>query len=84
MPTFKLDTKLEANEIFKKMKISQIFIDAELDLVTADKPLGMVQQYILSVNKNKYLGISNIVHKAAVEVTANGTEGAAATGKQFK
>jgi len=41
MPTFKLDTKLEANEIFKKMKISQIFIDAELDLVTADKPLGM-------------------------------------------
>ena len=40
MPTFKLDTKLEANEIFKKMKISQIFIDAELDLVTADKPLG--------------------------------------------
>jgi len=67
MPTFKLDSKLEANEIFQKMEISQIFIDAELDLVTADKPLG----------------ISNIVHKAAVEVTANGTEGAAATGVEI-
>merc|ERR1712024_32273 len=40
MPSFKLDTKLEANEIFQKMKVSQIFINAELDLVTADKPLG--------------------------------------------
>ena len=41
IPTFQLDSKLEANEIFQKMHISQIFIDAELDLVTTDKPLGI-------------------------------------------
>ena len=66
MPPFKITSKVKAKEVFQKLNVKQLFTEtAELDLITDKKPIG----------------ISGISHESVIEVNANGTEGAAATGK---
>ena len=69
MPPFKVKSKVNAKEIFQKLNVYQLFTEtAELDLITDDTPIG----------------ISGISHESVIEVTVNGTEGAAATGMEKK
>jgi len=68
MPPFKITSKVKAKEVFKKLNVKQLFTEtAELDLITDKKPIG----------------ISGISHESVIEVNANGTEGAAATGVEI-
>lgn len=69
MPPFKVKSKVNAKEIFQQLNVYQLFTEtAELDLITDDTPIG----------------ISGISHESVIEVTVNGTEGAAATGMEKK
>merc|ERR1711868_239535 len=68
MPPFKVKSKVNAKEIFQQLNVYQLFTEtAELDLITDDTPIG----------------ISGISHESIIEVTVNGTEGAAATGVEI-
>jgi len=68
MPPFKVKSKVNAKEIFQQLNVYQLFTEtAELDLITDDTPIG----------------ISGISHESVIEVTVNGTEGAAATGVEI-
>jgi len=69
MPIFKVESKFDASEALQAMGATEIFSD------TAE--FGR-----LSSNAGK-IGVSRILHRAAVEVTKNGTEGAAATGVEL-
>jgi len=65
MPKFKLSTKVQAKDMFQSMNVSRVFSQqAELGRISDDTPLG----------------ISSILHNSVIEVTKEGTEGAAATG----
>jgi len=68
MPSFSVKSKIKAKDMFVKMQVNEIFSDnAELDYITDEKPIT----------------ISDIAHEAVIEVTSNGTEGAAATGVEL-
>ncbi|CAB4067642.1 unnamed protein product [Lepeophtheirus salmonis] len=64
LPEFLIETKLNLNEILKKMGIRSIFSDASLDKIGHDLTLK----------------VSQVQHKAILEVNKHGTEGAASTG----
>merc|ERR1711936_1199920 len=68
IPKFKVESKFDASEALKKLGAREVFTSgAELDNISTDGPLG----------------VSKVVHKAVVEVTKEGTEGAAATGVEL-
>jgi len=68
MPSFSVKSKIKAKDMFVKMQVNEIFSDnAELDYITNEKPIT----------------VSDISHEAVIEVTSNGTEGAAATGVEL-
>jgi len=65
MPKFKLETKVQAKDMFLNMNVTRVFSQqAELGSISDDQPLG----------------INSILHNSVIEVTKEGTEGAAATG----
>lgn len=65
MPTFKVNTKMDAGRAVKNLGARKLFTAAaELENLSQSGPLS----------------VNNIVHSAVVEVTKEGTEGAAATG----
>jgi len=65
MPKFKLETKVQAKDMFLNMNVTKVFSQqAELGSISDDQPLG----------------INSILHNSVIEVTKEGTEGAAATG----
>eukprot|EP00092_Neocalanus_flemingeri_P004701 GFUD01005066.1.p1 GENE.GFUD01005066.1~~GFUD01005066.1.p1 ORF type:complete len:432 (-),score=124.22 GFUD01005066.1:79-1374(-) len=65
MPKFKVKSKFDAAEALKRLGAQEVFTSgAELDKIAEGGPLG----------------VGKIVHEAVVEVTKEGTEGAAATG----
>ena len=50
MPKFKLETKVQAKDMFISMNASRVFSDqAELDRITDDKPLGISSSEKLDV-----------------------------------
>eukprot|EP00092_Neocalanus_flemingeri_P041693 GFUD01045412.1.p1 GENE.GFUD01045412.1~~GFUD01045412.1.p1 ORF type:complete len:414 (-),score=134.99 GFUD01045412.1:136-1377(-) len=64
-PNFQVKSKFNAAEALKTLGAREVFTSgAELDKITAGGPIG----------------VGNILHEAVVEVTKDGTEGAAATG----
>merc|ERR1711936_207156 len=65
MPRFTVRTKFQAKNLFEELGAREVFTGrAELDKITEDGPVGM----------------GDITHESVVEVTKDGTEGAAATG----
>ena len=65
MPKFTVRTKVAAKELFRSLGAAEIFGGrAELSKITDDGPLA----------------ISGIRHESVLEITEEGTEGAAATG----
>jgi len=65
MPKFTVRTKFQAKELFEALGAKEVFTgQAELDKITEEGPIGM----------------GDITHESVVEVTKDGTEGAAATG----
>ena len=67
MPKFTVRTKFQAKQLFEKLGAKEIFTrEAQMDKITDSGPLG----------------ISDILHESVVEVTRDGTEGAAATGNK--
>ena len=65
MPRFTVRTKIAAEELFRSLGAGEIFGGrAELSKITDDGPLA----------------ISGIIHESVLEITKDGTEGAAATG----
>ena len=65
IPKFTVRTRFQARELFQDLGAVKVFTpEAELDKLTDSGALG----------------IDNILHEAVVEVTKDGTEGAAATG----
>jgi len=68
MPKFTVRTKVAAKELFRSLGASEIFGGrAELSKITDDGPLA----------------ISGIMHESVLEITKDGTEGAAATGVEL-
>ena len=68
MPRFTVRTKMAAKELFYSLGAGEIFSGrAELSKITDDGPLA----------------ISNIIHESVLEITKDGTEGAAATGVEL-
>merc|ERR1712066_88285 len=68
MPKFTVRTKFQAKDLFQDLGAKKIFTpDAEMNKITDDGPLG----------------IGDILHETVVEVTKDGTEGAAATGVEI-
>ena len=64
-PKFQVKSKFNAAEALKTLGAREVFTSgAELDKITAGGPVA----------------VGNVLHEAVVEVTKNGTEGAAATG----
>merc|ERR1719186_633565 len=64
-PKFQMKSEFNAVEVMKTLGAREMFTSgAELDKITGGGPIG----------------VGNILHEAVVEVTKNGTEGAAATG----
>ena len=65
MPKFKVKSKFDAAEALKGMGAEEVFTaGAELDKIADGGPLG----------------VGKIIHEAVVEISKEGTEGAAATG----
>ena len=65
MPKFKVKTKFDAAEALQSFGAKDVFTSgAELDKIASGGPLG----------------VGKVIHEAVVEVTKEGTEGAAATG----
>ena len=65
MPRFTVRTKMAAKELFRSLGAGEIFGGkAELSKITDDGPLTL----------------SDIIHESVLEITKDGTEGAAATG----
>ena len=65
MPRFTVRTKFQAKELFEALGAKEVFTGrAELNKITEEGPIGM----------------GDITHESVVEVTKDGTEGAAATG----
>merc|ERR1712151_555474 len=68
MPKFKLKSKFNAAEILQNLGATDVFTaGAELDKMIDGGPIG----------------VGKIIHEAVVEVTKEGTEGAAATGVEI-
>jgi len=68
MPKFKLKSKFDAAEILQKLGAKDVFTSgAELDKIVSGGPIG----------------VGKVLHEAVVEVTKEGTEGAAATGVEI-
>merc|ERR1719219_888025 len=68
MPRFTVRTKIAAEELFRSLGAGEIFGGkAELSKITDDGPLA----------------ISGIIHESVLEITKDGTEGAAATGVEL-
>jgi len=63
MPPFKVDSNIKAKEILQKMGIEKAFDEGDFE----------------GINKNEPLRVSDIKHRATIEVTKDGTVGAAAT-----
>jgi len=63
MPEFKVDSNIKAKAILQKMGISKAFEEGEFQ----------------GINKNEPLKVSDVKHRATIEVTKDGTVGAAAT-----
>eukprot|EP00076_Gallus_gallus_P017850 XP_015137682.1 serpin B12 [Gallus gallus] len=66
LPRFKLEGTFNLNEVLKAMGMTDIFSESKADLS--------------ALSSEKSLVLSNIVHKAYVEVNEEGTTAAAATG----
>uniref|UniRef100_A0A8C3LDD1 Serpin family B member 11 (gene/pseudogene) n=1 Tax=Chrysolophus pictus TaxID=9089 RepID=A0A8C3LDD1_CHRPC len=66
LPRFKLEDTFNLNEVLKAMGMTDIFAEPKADLS--------------ALSSEKSLVLSNIVHKAYVEVNEEGTTAAAATG----
>uniref|UniRef100_A0A8C9L717 Serpin family B member 11 (gene/pseudogene) n=1 Tax=Pavo cristatus TaxID=9049 RepID=A0A8C9L717_PAVCR len=66
LPQFKLEGTFNLNEVLKAMGMTDIFTESKADLS--------------ALSSEKSLVLSNIVHKAYVEVNEEGTTAAAATG----
>eukprot|EP00090_Calanus_glacialis_P012407 TRINITY_DN2095_c0_g1_i1.p1 TRINITY_DN2095_c0_g1~~TRINITY_DN2095_c0_g1_i1.p1 ORF type:complete len:431 (-),score=112.20 TRINITY_DN2095_c0_g1_i1:45-1337(-) len=68
MPKFKLKSKFDAAEALQRLGAKDIFTSgAELDKIIGGGPVG----------------VGKVIHEAVVEVTKEGTEGAAATGVEI-
>ena len=67
LPKFRLETKYELNNILSKMGLTDLFDAAKSDLS------GMVSY-------DMWLYVSQVIHKAFIEVNEEGTEAAAVTG----
>ena len=68
MPRFTVRTKFQAKELFEALGAKEVFTGrAELNKITEEGPIGM----------------GDITHESVVEVTKDGTEGAAATGSAY-
>ena len=82
MPPFKIRSKIEGKGLFKNMGIQELFTDkAQLSKITDDKPVGKQTSTNDKLNNKSFVaGVGNIIHEAVIDVTKNGTEGAAATG----
>lgn len=63
MPEFKIDSNIKAKEILQEMGIKKAFDQGEFE----------------GINKNEPLKVSDVKHRATIEVTKDGTVGAAAT-----
>merc|ERR1712018_779443 len=63
MPEFKIDSNIGAVEFLEELGIEEIFTKGEFDGIVAEEPLK----------------VSNIKHRAAIEVTKEGTLGVAAS-----
>ncbi|NXJ12993.1 SPB11 protein, partial [Odontophorus gujanensis] len=66
LPRFKLKGTFNLNEVLKTMGMTDVFNESKADLS--------------ALSSGKSLALSNIVHKAYVEVSEEGTTAAAATG----
>lgn len=66
LPRFKLEDTFNLNEVLKAMGMTDIFTESKADLS--------------AMSSGESLVLSNIVHKAYVEVNEEGTTAAAATG----
>ena len=83
MPPFKIRSKVRGKTMFENMHVNDLFTSkAELDKITDDKPVGEMLR-IKNQNNALFAGISDILHEAVIDVTKNGTEGAAATGVEI-
>jgi len=63
MPEFKIDTNIEATTMLRKLYIDAPFDDGEFDRIIQDEPLR----------------VGKVKHRATIEVTKDGTVGAAAS-----
>jgi len=63
MPEFKVDSNIKAKAILQKMGINKAFEEGDFQ----------------GINKNELLKVSDVKHRATIEVTKDGTVGAAAT-----
>merc|ERR1711963_1051762 len=63
MPEFNIDSNIGAVEFLEELGIEEIFKSGDFDGIIADEPLK----------------VSNIKHRAAIEVTKEGTAGVAAS-----
>ncbi|XP_023775558.1 serpin B12-like isoform X2 [Cyanistes caeruleus] len=66
LPRFKLEATFNLNEVLQEMGMTDIFTESKVDLS--------------AMTSAKSLVLSNVVHKAYVEVNEEGTEAAAGTG----
>jgi len=63
MPEFKIDSNIGAVDFLQKLGIEEVFNEGEFDGIVKDEPLK----------------VSNVKHRAAIEVTKEGTLGVAAS-----